>query len=484
MMAGALARYNGLVHEGWRRGAIVSLLASFFSLALAVQARADEQIEVGPTPVLNVHVNHGKVTIQTWDRQQVQVSSTSAIDVRHLDPDDVDPRIPKQMQMASQKVTTDHGVVTLPAESFVLPMLPGSQHDAVLVRGSGPMTITVPRNTAMIIAHVRGGQLTVNNYNGVFVAHTRAAGISLNGVTGTGFVESLRGRIDATNSTFERLRVRTATGNMLFENCTSHQIQASSTYGSIVYDNGDFQPGLARFESEHGDVALGVRGGAQIGAHSGSGHVVSNFEDQSQVRGDPTTKQATVGGGGPAVTATSKNGTVFLYNGSMNDHPHVQQELNGSARLPFEPFPPTPVAAPRQQPQRPHPPAQPPFALEFSRLEQKSSQNGDVELEGVLQQHGLFAIAAGLEETLRLTAVDGQRAHLVAVVVVCGLPGGLEQLAPDATTAMLLVHDDALDVSERGGDANRRRADRSIAVARGESVELLVPNDGEAIGGP
>ena len=27
-----------------------------------------------------------------------------------------------------------------------------------------------------------------------------------------------------------------------------------------------FQPGLARFESEHGNVALGVSGGAQIGA--------------------------------------------------------------------------------------------------------------------------------------------------------------------------------------------------------------------------
>jgi hypothetical protein len=128
--------------------------------------------------------------------------------------------------------------------------------------------------------------------------------------------------------------VRTATGDELFQGCTSHQIQATSAYGSIVYDNGDFQPGLARFESEHGNVALGVRGGAQIGAYSGSGHVISNFDDATNVHGATNSKQATVGGGGPVVTAASKNGSVYLYNGSMNDHPQVRQELSGSVRLP------------------------------------------------------------------------------------------------------------------------------------------------------
>ena len=132
----------------------------------------------------------------------------------------------------------------------------------------------------------------------------------------------------------------------------SHQIQATSTYGSIVYDNGGFQPGLARFESEHGNVALGVRGNAQIGAYSGSGHVESSFDDDVQVRGDPTTKQATVGGGGPVVTATSKNGSVYLYSGSMNEHPHVRQELSGSVQLPMRPAQSRP-AAPQHPPYEP-----------------------------------------------------------------------------------------------------------------------------------
>lgn len=312
----------------------MALLASLCCLAFAAPARADEQVDVGPSPILNVHLTHGKVTIQTWDRQQVLISSDKPMNVRHLAPSEVDPRIPRQLQISSQRIQTEHGSVELPAESFVLPELPGSEHDAVLAQGGGAITITIPRGTAMVIAHVRAGHLTLDNYNGVFVTHARQGGISLNRVGGTGFVESMRGRIVATNSTFDRLRVRTATGNMFFQSCTAHQIQASSTYGSIVYDNGDFQPGLARFESEHGNVALGVRGGAQIGAYSGSGHVVSSFPNDAQIRGNPNTQQATVGGGGPIVTATSKNGSVYLYDGSMAEHPQVREELNGSVQLP------------------------------------------------------------------------------------------------------------------------------------------------------
>ncbi len=282
--------------------------------------------------------------------------------MQHLSPSQVDPREPKQIQVSSQAIQTAHGLVTLPAESFVLPELPGGAHDAIVAHGSGRMTVFIPRGTAMVMAQQRGGHLTIENYHGFFVAHARAAGVSLNNVSGTGFVESLRGLIVATDSTFDRLRVRTATGDMLFKGCTSQQIQATSAYGSIVYDDGVFQPGLARFESEHGNVALGVRGNAEIGAHSGSGHVESSFDNEANVRGNPATKQATVHGGGPVVTATSKNGSVYLYSGSINEHPRVRQELNGSTRLPIR----YPAAAP---PQNLAPNARPPFprAASFPR---------------------------------------------------------------------------------------------------------------------
>src|SRR5580698_9038346 len=197
----------------------------------------------------------------------------------------------------------------------------------------------VPQGTALVTAHVGTGQYNLSNYHGAFIAHVDNGGITMNHVNGSGYAEAVNGPVHANNSTFDRLRVRTATGNMLFRGCTSHQIDASSQYGSIVYDNGTFQSGLARFESVHGNVALGVRGGAQIGAHSGSGHIVSSFRDGAQVHNGSNMTQTTVRGGGPVVTADSKNGTVYLYNGSVRTHPRVQAELRDVQALPAEPRP-------------------------------------------------------------------------------------------------------------------------------------------------
>jgi hypothetical protein len=351
MMAASRSRYNVIVRGGWGRGAIVMLLASLCSQVFVAPARADDQYDVGMSPVLNVRIARGNLTIQTWDRPQIMITSSQNMDVRQVPPEQVDSRVPRQLQFKSQRIESEHGSIELPAESFVVPDLSGGNHQALVASGRGQVTITIPRTTAMVIAHVRAGTLSLQNYRGVFVLRGRSADVALDNVGGTGYVESLRGRVAATNSSFDRLRVRTATGNMLFRGCTSQQIQATSTYGSIVYDNGDFQAGLARFESDHGNVALGVRGGAQIGAHSGSGHVVSNFQDDAFVQGNPETKQATVGGGGPVVTATSKNGSVYLYSGSMEAQPQVRQELSGSMRLPMETFP-----APRRRQQQAAPP--------------------------------------------------------------------------------------------------------------------------------
>ncbi|HEY1976448.1 MAG TPA: DUF4097 family beta strand repeat-containing protein [Candidatus Baltobacteraceae bacterium] len=315
----------------WWRGAATFLLAlSCWATTLAAQARADEQIAVGPNPVVDVQLGTGNVTVQTWDRPDVQVSADGTVQVQHLEPNAVDPYIQRQLPGGSHTVQTAYGPVSLPAEPFVLPPLQGQQHDGISARGNGNTTITVPRGTALVMAHVDKGRVTLNDYRGVFWAQAHSGGIFLNRVSGSGYLESLKGRIVATDSNFDRLRARSATSNMIFNNCTSHQIEATSRYGSIVYNNGSFEPGLARFDSEHGNVALGVRGAAQIGAHSESGRVMSNFSNGTQLRGNENTTQAQVEGGGPVVTATSRDGSVYLYNGSLNAHPQFQAELRGN----------------------------------------------------------------------------------------------------------------------------------------------------------
>jgi hypothetical protein len=327
MMASPRRRYNGAVRiSGWR-GAAGLLLASVCWLIFAAQARADEQLDVGQTPILQVQIGTGIVNVQTWDRPQVQVSADGAVSVQHIDAASVDPIIPKQIPNAAHSIETIHGTVTLAPEPFVLPKLQGTEHDEVRVVGDGNTTITVPNTSAMVVAHVERGRVVLDNYRGVFIAQVHNGGVFLDHVEGSGYVESLRGTVRATDSTFDRLRVRTATSNVIFNRCTSRQIEASSTYGSIVYNNGSFEPGLARFESEHGNVAVGVRGGAQVGGHSDVGHVASSFPNGTGLRESANTTQATVAGGGPVVTATSKDGSVYLYNGSLAEHPDFRSAL-------------------------------------------------------------------------------------------------------------------------------------------------------------
>jgi Putative adhesin len=333
MMRSCAPGYNERVIGFWGRGAASALFVSLCFLFLAGPARADESYSVGPSPIVRVLMSTGKLTIATSDSPQVTVSTSGAIDVQHLGPNDPGAQFPPDILIPPQSVQAEQGMITLMRENFVLPHLPAGPHDAIVVRGQGDTTITIPRNTALVFAHVRAGRITIQNYNGIFVAHSRVGGIFLQHVGGTGFAQSLRGSVNADDSTFARLRVRTGTGNMLFRNCVAHQIEASSTYGSIVYDNGQFQPGLARFESQYGNVAVGVQNqgnGVQIGAHSGSGHIVSNYSDGTQVTGGDSDTEARVRGGGPVVTTSSQTGSVYLYNGSMAAHPAVQQNLDAS----------------------------------------------------------------------------------------------------------------------------------------------------------
>jgi hypothetical protein len=172
----------------------------------------------------------------------------------------------------------------------------------------------------LIIANVKQGNLTIENYRGgTFVAHVNRGSMVLNGVAGTGAAQVNYGSFSASDSSFDRLRVRTARANMMFENCASTQIQASSLAGTIVYDNGTFAPGLAHFESQRGSVAIGVAdGNAQITAHSDSGHVAS--------ADDAFTRAA------PVVTATSGTGNVLYYRGTIQTHPDMLRQLPPEAR--------------------------------------------------------------------------------------------------------------------------------------------------------
>ena len=206
MMGPAPADYNETVFGMCWRGAAVLLLACSCWLGLGARASAAQQIAVGPNPWLDVQLQSGTLTVNTWDRPDVQIASSGQLDVKHVGAAEADPRIPHQYTAWSQSVSTGNGDARLPEESFVLPQLQGSSHDAVVADGRGNTTITVPRGTALVTARVGTGQLNMNGYHGAFITQVRDGGISFNHVDGSGYAEALRGPIQATDSTFDRLR--------------------------------------------------------------------------------------------------------------------------------------------------------------------------------------------------------------------------------------------------------------------------------------
>lgn len=292
-----------------RAGAIAVLAFVGFTAFPAAATAATQSIETGAAPVIRIFFPQGKVRVIAWNRPSVSIKSANRVEYRSVPSSAVRARLPRSLRVPGFSANTPNGPVNLPAESFVMPALSPGTHNGLVLHGSGQATIHVPRDTAVLFASVGRGQLAFNGLRATtLVGMVRFGGIRLQNVTGTAFVQTLRGPIVANNSSFARIRARSIAGNVAFSRCNVQQIAASSVHGSILYDNGRFQPGLARFESQTGSVAIGIAHGsnAQINSHSVGGSAQRSFA-----------------GGGPVVTASSARGNVFVYDGSLRNHPRL-----------------------------------------------------------------------------------------------------------------------------------------------------------------
>ncbi|MDQ2681579.1 MAG: DUF4097 family beta strand repeat-containing protein [Candidatus Eremiobacteraeota bacterium] len=327
---------------GLRRLAATAAVPAFVLGAAALAHANPMSVAVSNPPVVRILLRGGTLAIRTWDRPAVQVDSSDQFSTSHFNPNVVAKSVPVQINVPSGTIDGADGPVTLPVESFPLSSVSNSPHDGVVLKAAfaNSTTVMIPQNTALLIVQIGRGRVQLSGYReGTFFIHTRAAGVFLNNDGGNGYVQSMRGPIVATDSKFSRLRARTALGNMRFERCHVTQIQANSIDGSIVYDNGSFEPGLARFESENGNVALGLAAGnnVQFGAHSQSGRIYSTFDRRADVSGNSTDKTATLGSGGPVVTASSHGGAVYLYDGTLGQHRNLGPNWQPARRVKSRP---------------------------------------------------------------------------------------------------------------------------------------------------
>ncbi|HEX3466682.1 MAG TPA: hypothetical protein VHT05_01125 [Candidatus Elarobacter sp.] len=325
---------------------------------------ATSALDVGDQAVVRVFLR-GKgnvVEVRLWDRQTVQVESadfTTPI-VDHSMVAFGTLRNPLSQQVPAQLYTThdSNGATgigqTLPPEEFPYQGFRPGMHDVVRVtanQGSARLVVTVPATTGVLDLRVGGGQTTINGYRGanLYVLQGQGRVVLMNATT-TAFVQLNYGLFYAADGTFDRIRVRGIGAHDLFERCRSKQIEAGSITGTIAYDGGTFDPGLARFESLSGDIALGVTSPAQLMGRSDTGHVYTMFDQRNGASvdqhgdGDAT---ASVGSGGPLVNALSTHGNVYLYDGTLASRRAVApewrpvHELFSARRLP----PPAPPRA-------------------------------------------------------------------------------------------------------------------------------------------
>ena len=332
-------RYHGSVDE-FRTRALRWIAAGLGALLLCLAAPAAPAVagttsyDVGDQAVVNVNVRGkgNEVTVHVWDRPTVQFdfADDSAPVVERRNVQFGAGRFPLSRQIPTMTyVTRDRdGQISagaLSPEEFPYAAFRPGPHDVVAVDApeGSHLVITVPASTGLLALRVGGGQTAIEGYRGANLFVMQGQGhVQLTGATTTAFVQLNNGTFYTADSAFDRIRVRGVGAHDVFEHCRSKQIEASSVHGSIVYDGGSFDAGLARFESQNGNIALGVNGGANVTGRSQDGHVYTLFDR----RGGSTVDQrsdgeatATIGGGGPLVNAISGRGNIFLYEGTLQN---------------------------------------------------------------------------------------------------------------------------------------------------------------------
>jgi hypothetical protein len=354
------------------RGAVAAARLSVLVVAglslMRWPAAADTTILRGVSaPIVRVTLLHqGDLTIRTWDRQAVEVDGDSSLTIeRHVSEQSGDP-VP--MVVPAARLGPDDPA--LPLESFVPGAIPAGPREVVTVRDSGDVdpgdppgevAVMVPSDAVFVFALATHGSLEVHDYRaGTLVAEVGGGKLTLASVGGIAFAQILRGTMVVRDSDFDRVRARSLLGNIRFERCRVRQIAATTGSGSLMYEGGAFEPGLARFESEGGNIAIGSDGPVQISAHAATdGHVFTEFNHGGHVDGESgTDAQATFGSGGPVITATSRAGNVLLYDGLLRAHPRLQGQWRAPpATAPRAAAWPRTIAAPRRATAHPFAPA-------------------------------------------------------------------------------------------------------------------------------
>ncbi|MGH7757603.1 MAG: hypothetical protein ACREM8_15140, partial [Vulcanimicrobiaceae bacterium] len=280
----------------FRLRCLVALLAALAGVTPVRAQSAGTVLSGLPAPIVRINLRQGDVIVGTGSQPAVSIDAPPSVAVTRFSAGGQRAAGDVPLPIFAGEIEGPNGPVVLPAETFVVSTLPAGPRDVVDLRGEGGVVhVTIPQTTALLVVQIGRGRVEVDGYhNGTIIARVRGGSIVFRDAGGDAFAQVLRGPTYIADSNFNRLRARSGLGNIVLERSGANQIQVSSVDGSIVDDAASFAPGLARFESQHGSVAIGAAGPVQLQGQTAGGRVFTAFNRAATVDNRQTTANAIV----------------------------------------------------------------------------------------------------------------------------------------------------------------------------------------------
>ena len=272
-------------------------LAAF---AGAVVQQADTTLPVAAGARLDVRLTSGALTVRTWDRREVRVQSTGAVEVRTTN--------------GTVKVRTDN-------------RWGDGGH---MGSGAQDITITMPRDMAIEAEGASmsadldgvGGEVRLESANGRFRVrggrqfvrlHTVHGAVTLEDADGRIDLHSTNGSVSATNVAGE-IKAYALNGRVALRNVRSGSVEASTVNGTIEYAGTIERGGRYLLNSHAGDVevAIPTSAGVTLTASTFGGSFESAFPVTLEKMEGGQTLSFTLGDGGAQMELTSFSGTIRL----------------------------------------------------------------------------------------------------------------------------------------------------------------------------
>ena len=173
--------------------------------------RMEKTFNVTTRPVVSVRNDNGKITVTSWQKNEVQVVANHASEKVEVDADQRGNRIDITTHVLNQSLTSDE----LKAD----------------------FEISVPEETELQIRNDKGNVVVVR-VSGDMTFETVMADVSLEEVAGYLVVKTVSGKLDCVRCA-GRIEVNSISGNVRFIQPISPNVRAQTYSGSIFFD-GDF----------------------------------------------------------------------------------------------------------------------------------------------------------------------------------------------------------------------------------------------------